>query len=71
MELMHKLVDLKDFSLYVDTNTTLVGDLSKNDMAVSNGDGNVSEKLWIFVSFEILWSGFEIHHKSIFFSYFI
>jgi len=52
VELMHKLMDLKDFSLYVDTNTTLVGDLSKNDMAVSNGDGNVSEKLWIFVNFE-------------------
>ena len=65
VELMHKLVDLKDFSLYVDTNTTLVGDLSKNDMAVSNGDGNVSVKLWICVSFETPWANFKIHVNSV------
>jgi len=65
VELMHKLVDLKDFSLYVDTNTTLVGDLSKNDMAVSYGDGNVSEKLWICVSFETPWANFNIHVNSV------
>ncbi|XP_053397933.1 intermembrane lipid transfer protein VPS13D-like isoform X2 [Mercenaria mercenaria] len=32
VEMMHKLVDLQNFSLYFDTNTTLVGDLPKNDM---------------------------------------
>ncbi|WAR08719.1 VP13D-like protein [Mya arenaria] len=33
VDLMHKLVDLRDFSIYVDTNTTLVGDLPRDKMA--------------------------------------
>ncbi|XP_052810385.1 intermembrane lipid transfer protein VPS13D-like isoform X2 [Mya arenaria] len=35
VDLMHKLVDLRDFSIYVDTNTTLVGDLPRDKMADS------------------------------------
>ena len=33
-EEMHKLLDLKNFAIYFDTNTTLVGDLKKTDMQV-------------------------------------
>ncbi|KAL4233287.1 Vacuolar protein sorting-associated protein 13D [Mactra antiquata] len=33
VEMMHKLVDLQNFSLYFDTNTTLVGDLTKYEMS--------------------------------------
>ena len=35
-EQMHKLIDLKNFAIYFDTNTTLVGELKKSDMQVSN-----------------------------------
>ncbi|XP_046571610.1 vacuolar protein sorting-associated protein 13D-like [Haliotis rubra] len=47
-DIMYKLADLKDFSVYCDTNATMLGDLSMSDLAdalqrgmyVSTADGN-------------------------------
>ena len=35
-DIMHKLVDLRDFSMYWDTDAAMVGDLPVSELAVSN-----------------------------------
>lgn len=44
--MMHKLVDLQNFSLYFDTNTTLIGNLTTDEMSVSAFYYSVVQKIY-------------------------
>lgn len=47
-DMMHKLIDLQNFSVYLDTNATMLGNLSMSDLSVSSSVNLMSYNDTIF-----------------------